>query len=132
MSKQTYRVCFCFRRRFKMTAGEAPDEIKKLFDHYSENGIMNPDHLQRFLIDVQKEVKTTRDDAQNMIERCTSELKHLNIFHRKVLNLEAFFKYLFSDLNPPVESLGVIALQFSTFIVSLCMLRTGVTYSQLC
>ncbi|XP_023534544.1 phosphoinositide phospholipase C 2-like isoform X1 [Cucurbita pepo subsp. pepo] len=107
MSKQTYRVCFCFRRRFRMTASEAPKEIKNLFDQYSENGIMDADHLQRFLIDVQKEVKTTRDDAQNMIERCTNELKHLNIFHRKALNLEAFFKYLFSDLNPPLESRGV-------------------------
>ncbi|XVE99760.1 hypothetical protein REPUB_Repub03eG0228800 [Reevesia pubescens] len=100
MSKQTYRVCFCFRRRFRLAVSEAPDEIKKLFDQYSENGIMSVDGLQRFLIDVQKEDKATREDAQKIID----SVKH---FHRKGLNLEGFFKYLFGDINPPLASLGV-------------------------
>ncbi|KAE8714836.1 Phosphoinositide phospholipase C 6 [Hibiscus syriacus] len=100
MSKQTYRVCFCFRRRFRLTVSEAPEEIKKLFEQYSENGFMIVDGLQRFLVEVQKEEKATREDAQNIID----SVKH---FNRKGLNLEAFFKYLFGDINPPLASIGV-------------------------
>uniref|UniRef100_A0A5B6ZR12 Phosphoinositide phospholipase C n=1 Tax=Davidia involucrata TaxID=16924 RepID=A0A5B6ZR12_DAVIN len=107
MSKQTYRVCFCFRRRFKLAAAEAPDEIKKLFEHYSENGVMTVDHLHSFLIEVQQEDKATKEDAQAIMDQL-NEFKHLNIFHRRGLNLEAFFKYLFGDINPPLSpSLGV-------------------------
>ncbi|GMI69735.1 phospholipase C 2 [Hibiscus trionum] len=100
MSKQTYRVCFCFRRRFRLAVSEAPEDVKKVFEQYSENGIMSIDGLQRFLIEFQKEDKATREDAQKIID----SVKH---FHRKGLNLEAFFKYLFGDINPPLTSLGV-------------------------
>ncbi|XWS56729.1 hypothetical protein CRYUN_Cryun09bG0110400 [Craigia yunnanensis] len=100
MSKQTYRVCFCFRRKFRLAVSEAPEEIKKVFEQYSENEIMSVDGLQRFLVEVQKEDKATREDAQKIID----SVKH---FHRKGLNLEAFFKYLFGDINPPLASLGV-------------------------
>ncbi|CAM8952587.1 unnamed protein product [Rhodiola kirilowii] len=106
MSKQTFRVCFCFRRRFRLTASEAPAEIKELFDRYSENNFMTVDHLQRFLIDVQKEVNATKEDAQAIIDNL-HELKHLNIFQRKGLHLDAFFKYLFADFNPAMSPLGV-------------------------
>lgn len=107
MSKQTYRVCFCFRRRFHVAASEAPDAVKSMFDQYSENGIMTVDHLHRFLIEVQKEDKASKEDAQAIIDSLR-ELKHLNIFHRRGLNLEAFFKYLFGDINPPLSpTLGV-------------------------
>uniref|UniRef100_A0A2P2LQJ0 Phosphoinositide phospholipase C n=1 Tax=Rhizophora mucronata TaxID=61149 RepID=A0A2P2LQJ0_RHIMU len=107
MSKQTYKVCFCFRRRFRLAAAEAPEEIKTLFGQYSENGIMTVDHLQRFLIEIQKQEKATLQDAQAILDSL-HEFKHLNIFHRKGLNLEAFFKYLFGDTNPPLDpKLGV-------------------------
>ncbi|GLT89185.1 hypothetical protein SLE2022_071800 [Rubroshorea leprosula] len=100
-SKQTYRVCFCFRRRFKLTVSEAPEEIKTLFEQYSENGIMSVDQLQRFLIEVQKEDKASREDAQSII----NSVKH---FHRNGLNLEGFFKYLFGEDNPPLSPSPVV------------------------
>ncbi|CAI9772232.1 unnamed protein product [Fraxinus pennsylvanica] len=110
MSKQTYKVCFCFRRRFRMAASEAPADIKALFEEYSENGIMGVDQLSRFLVEVQKEENATVDDAQAIMNNL-HELKHLNIFHRRGLNLEAFFKYLFGDVNPPLNpKLGVTFL----------------------
>ncbi|KAL1193779.1 Phosphoinositide phospholipase C 2 [Cardamine amara subsp. amara] len=96
MSKQTYRVCFCFRRRFRYTASEAPHEIKTIFEKYSENGVMTVDHLHRFLIDVQKQDKATREDAQSIINSASS------LLHRNGLHLDAFFKYLFGDNNPPL------------------------------
>ncbi|KAG2730501.1 hypothetical protein I3843_01G289800 [Carya illinoinensis] len=104
MSKQTYKICFCFRRRFPLTATEAPDEVKSLFDQYSENGAMSVDHLRRFLIEVQKENNLTVEDAQAIIDGLghLHELRHLNIFSRKCINIEAFFKYLFSDTNHPL------------------------------
>jgi phosphatidylinositol phospholipase C delta len=43
---------------------EVPDEIKALFDLYSENGIMTADHIHRFLIEVQKQEKATLEEAQ--------------------------------------------------------------------
>ncbi|XP_027329944.1 phosphoinositide phospholipase C 2-like isoform X3 [Abrus precatorius] len=103
MSKQTYSVCFCWRRRFKLALSEAPPEIKNLFEQYSENELMTASHLRRFLVEVQRQEKATEEEAQAIIDSS----KH---FHRRGagLNLESFFKYLFSDSNPPLPpSLGV-------------------------
>ncbi|KAL7147868.1 hypothetical protein ABFS83_06G138000 [Erythranthe nasuta] len=107
MSKQSYRVCFCFRRRFRMAAAEAPADIKAIFDEYSENGVMSVDQMRRFLVEVQKEENATLEDAQAVMDSL-HELKHLNVFHKRGLNLEGFFKYLFGDVNPPLNpKLGV-------------------------
>ncbi|XP_027329943.1 phosphoinositide phospholipase C 2-like isoform X2 [Abrus precatorius] len=97
MSKQTYSVCFCWRRRFKLALSEAPPEIKNLFEQYSENELMTASHLRRFLVEVQRQEKATEEEAQAIIDSS----KH---FHRRGagLNLESFFKYLFSDSNPPL------------------------------
>ncbi|TKY47544.1 Phosphoinositide phospholipase C 2 [Spatholobus suberectus] len=106
MSKQTYNVCFCFRRRFRLPVSEAPPEIRTLFDLYSdENGVMTASHLLRLLVEVQREENTTEEEAQAIIDGH----KHLSIFHRRGLNLESFFNYLFShNNNPPLSpSLGV-------------------------
>ncbi|CAI0443657.1 unnamed protein product [Linum tenue] len=97
MSKQTYRVCFCFRRRFRLAVAEAPDEIRGFFNRYSENGLMSADHLRRFLVEVQKQENATLEDAQAAINSL-QELKHLNILHH-----HTFFKYLFGDINPPID-----------------------------
>ncbi|CAA0834406.1 Phosphoinositide phospholipase C 2 [Striga hermonthica] len=96
MSKQTYRVCFCFRRRFRLAAAEAPADIRGIFGEYSENGVMGADGLRRFLAEVQGEANAT---AEGVIDG----LKHAHVFHRRGLNLEAFFKYLFGDDNPPLD-----------------------------
>ncbi|OIW02722.1 hypothetical protein TanjilG_29498 [Lupinus angustifolius] len=101
MSKQAYTVCFCFSRRFKHALAEAPPEINTFFQNYSENELMTPSQLQRFLVEVQKQENATIEDAQAIID----SLKH---FHRKGLNNESFFKYLLSDNNQPLPpSLGV-------------------------
>ncbi|CAL5392749.1 unnamed protein product [Camellia sinensis] len=63
---------------------------------------MTVDHLHRFLIEVEGEDKATKEDAESIMESL-NELKHLNIFHRKGLHLEAFFHCLFSDSNPPLS-----------------------------
>lgn len=102
MSKQTYRVCLCFRRQFKLREGGPPVDIKELFSHYSENRVMTPEHLHRFMVEVQGDDKATKEEAEAAVDAIIKELKHHPIFHRRVLNLDAFFRYLFSDLNPPL------------------------------
>ncbi|XP_062173234.1 phosphoinositide phospholipase C 2-like isoform X2 [Alnus glutinosa] len=103
MSKQHYKVCFCFRRIFKLRAVEPPEDVKKVFEQYSENGIMTIDKLQEFLIQVQGDHNASKDHAQAIF----NSLKHLNIFQRKGLHLEAFFRYLLGDLNFPLHPHGV-------------------------
>ncbi|KAL2500503.1 Phosphoinositide phospholipase C 2 [Forsythia ovata] len=98
MSKQTYRVCFCFSRGFRQKEAETPAEIKALFEKYSENGVMTAENLHKFLQEVQGE------ESENVMESFLNLHKHLNIFHRKSLYLEEFFQYLLSDLNAPLPS----------------------------
>lgn len=78
---------------------------------------MAVDHLRRFLIEIQKEENATAEDAQDIIDGLgrLHELRHLNIFHKKGITLEAFFKYLFSDTNAPLSSLGVMLMLFLGF-----------------
>lgn len=107
MSRQTYRVCFCCRRSFKVTAPPVPGDVKDLFQRYSENGVMSVDQLQRFLIEVQKEGGASREDAQGIVDRLRDQGR-FHIFHRKGLTLDDFFSYLFGEINPPLSpNLGV-------------------------
>ncbi|KAJ7964194.1 Phosphoinositide phospholipase C [Quillaja saponaria] len=104
MSKQYFRICFCFWRKFKIKwEAEPPGDIKKLFDQYAEHGTMTIDHLLRFLIDFQGQHDATKDDAQAIF----NSLKHLNIFQRKGLQIDTFFRYLLGDLNGPLSPRGV-------------------------
>ncbi|CAL0320323.1 unnamed protein product [Lupinus luteus] len=98
MSKQTYKVCFCCRRRFKLAVSEAPPEIRTLFQRYSDNGIMSASNLRSFMVEVQREEKTSFEEAQGIID----SLKHLTLFHSRGLNLETFFKFLFTQNNSPL------------------------------
>ncbi|KAJ9545648.1 hypothetical protein OSB04_025355 [Centaurea solstitialis] len=93
-SKQTYRVCFCFQRRFRIPPAEPPNGIRTLFGKYSENNLMAADRLQRFLVEVQKQDKATVADAETIITQNTPF-----IYHRKGFNLETFFRYLISASN---------------------------------
>ncbi|EXC01429.1 Phosphoinositide phospholipase C 2 [Morus notabilis] len=93
--RQSYKVCFCFKRRFKLGAPDPPEDVKNLFDEYSDDGYMTLDHLVTFLKEVQGEEYARKEDAQAIFE----SLKHLKIFHRNGLHLDAFFRYLLGDLN---------------------------------
>ncbi|CAK7331206.1 unnamed protein product [Dovyalis caffra] len=78
---------------------EPPEDVKKLFQNYSQNGTMSIDGLRKFLSEVQGQNNATEDDAQAIFD----SLKHLNIFQRKELDLDAFFRYLLGDLNTPLS-----------------------------
>jgi len=100
-----------------MAVTEAPQEIKTLFGKYSENGVMTAVHLQRFLVQEQKEENATIEDAQAIID----SIRHV-VFHKSGISLEGFFKYLFGDLNPPLNpKLGVIFFSFYLFLLNGCV-----------
>ncbi|XP_074383019.1 phosphoinositide phospholipase C 2-like isoform X2 [Apium graveolens] len=95
MSKESYGVCWCFRRKFKLGTAEPPEEIKELFKVYSESGLMSADNLKRFMMEIQEEDdKMTRDEQ--VADGITEEALD-NHHHHKT-----FFRYLVSDSNSPL------------------------------
>lgn len=96
MPKQSFKVCFCFKRIFRFRMAEPPNDVMELFKNYSDNStIMTVDQLQKFLNEFQGETNVSKEDAQNIVNT------QLNIFQRnKGLHLDAFFRYLLGDLNP--------------------------------
>ncbi|WOH10966.1 hypothetical protein DCAR_0830443 [Daucus carota subsp. sativus] len=104
MSKESYGICCCFLRSYKFGAAKAPQEIKELFTLYSHNGIMSVDHLYSFLKEVQGQGEITFQDVETILVEEIRKHRHLHPRHRKNLNLEAFFNYLYSDVNSPLAS----------------------------
>ncbi|CBI22792.3 hypothetical protein VitviT2T_011723 [Vitis vinifera] len=82
-----------------------PADIKDIFDRYSDHGTMTLDHLLRFLIEVQGEKAATKDDAEAIVNALIA-LQHPDISQSKALDLQAFFWYLFGDVNPPLSPSG--------------------------
>ncbi|XVF46748.1 hypothetical protein PTKIN_Ptkin03bG0053200 [Pterospermum kingtungense] len=100
--QQHFKVCLCWRRIFKTRVVEPPLDVQDAFYRFSPTGMMTVDQLLRFLIEHQGEKCATKEDAQAIFD----SLKHLNIFHRRGLHLEAFFRYLLGDHNlahPPSQ-----------------------------
>ncbi|KAK0604562.1 hypothetical protein LWI29_016923 [Acer saccharum] len=85
-----------------------PQDIKQLFQEYSENDTMTIDDLLRFMIEFQKEENVTIHDVQGIF-------KHLNIFQSRegLLHLDYFFRYLLCDLNPPLPVKEKLDVTFS-------------------
>jgi len=104
----SYRVCVCFRRRFKSGEAVAPQEVREIFNKYAEGGAhMTPDQLRRFLMEVQGEVDDEKDglDTQKVVEEVLQKRHHITKFARHNLTLEDFHHYLFStEFNPPIRS----------------------------
>ncbi|XP_038711763.1 phosphoinositide phospholipase C 2-like isoform X2 [Tripterygium wilfordii] len=93
----SFLACEISGEKFKAPVIEPPEDIKELFEKYSENGTMSLDNLLRYLIESQGEQNATKDDAQAIIH----SVRHLNIIPRG-LHLEAFFRYLLGDINSPL------------------------------
>ena len=102
--KVTFKVCFCCARSFKVKSSEPPQEIKTLFDNYSQNGRISEDEMLRFVIQVQGE---THADS-NYVKDMFNMLKHHGVFHPGGLHLEEFYRYLLSDFNSPLPLSGEV------------------------
>lgn len=114
-SKQSYTVCFCFRRRFRIPQAELPKGIKLLFNQYSANDSMTAEHLLRFLVEVQKNDKATIEEAEAIITHNSPF-----IFHKKGLNVDAFFKYLIGDSNHVLSPSSEVIIMLSSFVLNCC------------
>ncbi|XP_061347174.1 phosphoinositide phospholipase C 4-like isoform X2 [Gastrolobium bilobum] len=102
----SYRVCVCFNRRFKVAEAVPPQDVRDLFNKYSDGGTnMTPDQLRRFLSEVQGEDDDDDDHPHKAVEQVVQKRHHITKFVRHNLTLDDFHYYLFSpDLNPPIGS----------------------------
>ncbi|CAK7331202.1 unnamed protein product [Dovyalis caffra] len=71
-----------------------PEDVRILFQEYSQDGNMSIDGLHKFLNEYQGEKNATKEISRAIF----ISLKHFNIFR-----LEAFYQYLLSDLNTPLS-----------------------------
>ncbi|KAL1308556.1 hypothetical protein HN51_050533 [Arachis hypogaea] len=105
--QQHFQVCFCFKRIFKLKVSEPPEEIRSIFEKFSENNngtVMSVDGLYRFLVRFQGERDC--DDTKHKAQAIFDSHKHLFLFQRKGFHLDAFFRYLLGDDNAPLLQVG--------------------------
>ncbi|XP_020274398.1 phosphoinositide phospholipase C 2-like isoform X1 [Asparagus officinalis] len=88
----------CFGQPLGPVSGDPAEAFKDVFLRYSDNGLMGTDQLRRFLMEVQGDE----------LEGVGSQDLGFKCFQGGGLDLDAFFRYLSSDDNPPLDpSLGV-------------------------
>ncbi|KAJ4970199.1 hypothetical protein NE237_003298 [Protea cynaroides] len=102
----SYKMMFCFTRKFRVDDVEPPEDVRAAFNTYSERGnYMTAELLRRFLVEVQGEVDTTIADAERIIHQVIQKQHRITKYARHTLNLDDFFCFLFSaDLNPPIKN----------------------------
>ncbi|XP_076890904.1 phosphoinositide phospholipase C 2-like [Bidens hawaiensis] len=93
---ETFEVFGCFTRQFRPKRDVLPEDIKRVFENYTKNGIMDLKNLQDFLKNIQEQ---SDEDANTIFEKS----KHHNLLHPKGLHL---MKFLFNDdLNHPLSAI---------------------------
>ncbi|WZZ31542.1 hypothetical protein YC2023_014943 [Brassica napus] len=102
--KESFKVCFCCVRSFKVKTSEPPQEIKTLFEDYSGDGRMSVDEMLTFVIQVQGEKHADSNYVKDIFHR----LKHHGVFHPRGIHLEGFYRYLLSDFNSPLPPSGQV------------------------
>ena len=102
----SYRVCMCFRRKFRVVEAEPPEDVKEAFKKYAEGGThMTAEQLRRFLLESQSDGSVTLSDAERIVEQVLQKRHHIAKFTRHNLTLDDFHHFLFStDLNAPIGS----------------------------
>ncbi|KAK9998364.1 hypothetical protein SO802_017967 [Lithocarpus litseifolius] len=102
----TYRICMCFKRRYKEKATGPPQEVKEAFKKYTEGGNqMTVEQLTRFLVEFQGESGASISDAGQIVEQLLQKRYPVVTKYTKkyTLTLDDLHRYLFSpDLNPPI------------------------------
>ncbi|XP_077239444.1 phosphoinositide phospholipase C 4-like isoform X2 [Tasmannia lanceolata] len=101
----SYKVCFCFNRKFRCKDAEPPADVKEAFESFSGGvGHMTSEQLLRFLKEFQGDAGATIVDADAIIDEIRHR-RHLGKFLKPILTLENFQHYLFcEDLNPPIRT----------------------------
>ncbi|XP_043724315.1 phosphoinositide phospholipase C 6-like [Telopea speciosissima] len=102
----SYKMFFCFTRKFRNSEAGPPADVRNAFKKYSERGnYMTAELLRRFLVEVQGDVNATIADAENIIQQVVQLRRSITRYTRLTLNLDDFFHFLFSDdLNAPIKN----------------------------
>ncbi|KAK4606083.1 hypothetical protein RGQ29_000383 [Quercus rubra] len=102
----TYRICMCFKRKYKVKETGPPQEVKEAFKKYTEGGNqMTVEQLTRFLVEFQGESGASISDAGQIVEQLLQKRYAVGTKYTKkyTLTLDDLHRYLFSpDLNPPI------------------------------
>ncbi|XP_075635813.1 phosphoinositide phospholipase C 4-like [Castanea sativa] len=102
----TYRICMCFKRRYKVSETGPPQEVKEAFKKYTEGATqMTVEQLTRFLVEFQGESGASISDARKIVEQLLQKRYPAGTKYTKknTLTLDDLHRYLFSpDLNPPI------------------------------
>nr|XP_043619475.1 phosphoinositide phospholipase C 4-like [Erigeron canadensis] len=103
----SYKVCYCFIRKFKVTEADPPSDVKELFKKYSGDGVyMTVDQLRLFLEEYNGQAVLV-SDAEKIVEQILHKRHHhlAKLIHRRSISLEDFHHFLFcTELNPPITS----------------------------
>lgn len=82
----------------------APRDVEDLFRKYSEHEVMRADHFQKFLSEVQGEIKSEAEAEAIMTHYFNENGTVWGKITRPKFALDNFFGYLFSDCsNPPLD-----------------------------
>ncbi|XP_043698196.1 phosphoinositide phospholipase C 6-like [Telopea speciosissima] len=102
----TYKMFFCFTRKFTIGESQLPADVKDAFNSYTERGnFMTAELLRRFLVEVQGEADATIADAEHIIHQVIQQRHHITRYARHTLNIDDFFDFIFSvDLNAPLKN----------------------------
>ncbi|KEH18577.1 phosphoinositide phospholipase C, putative [Medicago truncatula] len=83
--KQSYSICFCSRRRFKLSISEAPQETKELFQCYSDEKRMKL---------LPRSASSNQDPEVLLPVLCRDEELEWNVFAKKI-----WFSFIYSFIN---------------------------------
>lgn len=77
----TGNACFCCHRWYMPASNKAAEPIKMLQSKYSTRGVVGAEELQNFMVEVQKETMTSREEARAIIDS-QGDFRHLNLFQK--------------------------------------------------
>ncbi|KAJ4978692.1 hypothetical protein NE237_009472 [Protea cynaroides] len=101
----SYKMLFCFTRKFRSSEVQPPADVRGAFNKYSERGNMKAEQLHRFLVQAQGDVNATIADAEHIIQQVVQRRDQVIKNAKNTLTLDDFFRYLFADdLNAPIKN----------------------------
>uniref|UniRef100_A0A7N0THN2 Phosphoinositide phospholipase C n=1 Tax=Kalanchoe fedtschenkoi TaxID=63787 RepID=A0A7N0THN2_KALFE len=102
-----YRMFLMFKRKFKISDVEPPQDVKDVFSRFSRGSdSMSPDQFRNFLLEFQGDECRSVSEAEHVVERVLAR-RHKeqdDSGSSGSLSLDDFFAYLFfDDLNAPIK-----------------------------
>ncbi|KAJ3682827.1 hypothetical protein LUZ60_013054 [Juncus effusus] len=101
--ESSYKYCLCFKRKFRASESQPPEDVKTIFQQYSDGAHMSVDQFRKVLAG--PEAAGDPDQADRIVDRIRHQKSRLARIARPLLVLEDFQHFLFSDeLNSALKS----------------------------